>query len=94
MCSKLKQIQHDTVLVFLLLTLSQYINIVFLLLILKKYVPAGCERRVIMFSKHKKAMYLFYNEICKTYFIQQFITVPNWNKLWPAETYVHNMFIS
>ena len=46
---------------------SQYINIVFLLWTLNKYLLIGCERQVIMFWK--------------PYFIQQFIIAPNWYKL-------------
>ena len=33
---------------------SQYINIMFLLLILNKNLSVGCERQVIMFWKHTK----------------------------------------
>ena len=48
-------------------------NIVFLLLTLNKYLPVGCEKRVVMFWK------LYF----KAYFIQQFIIAPNWDKLRP-----------
>ena len=39
--------------------LSQHINIMFLLLTLNKYLAVGCERRVIMFWKHKKLYICF-----------------------------------
>ena len=52
---------------------SHNINIVFLILILNKYLSVGYERRVIMFWK------LYF----KAYFIQQFMTAPNSNKLRP-----------
>ena len=38
---------------------SQHVDIVFLLLTLNKYLSAGCERRVIIFWKHKKRYICF-----------------------------------
>ena len=35
--------------------------------------------------KKQKARYLSRNISCKTYFIQRFVIVPNWNKLWIFE---------
>ena len=52
---------------------SQHISIVFLLWTLKKYLPVGCERQVIMFWK----------PYSKAYFIQQFTIAANWNKFQP-----------
>ena len=52
---------------------SQNINIVFLLLVLNEYFSVRCERQTAMFWK----------PYFKTYFIQQFIIEPNWNKLRP-----------
>ena len=51
---------------------SQHINIVFLLLALNKYLPAGSERKDNAL-KTQKAVYLFRNESFKAFFIQRLI---------------------
>ena len=75
MCSSLKinTACHRSFVFIVYFDHSQHINIVFLLLTLNKYLSVWCERQVIMFWK----------PYFKAYFIQQFVTAPNWNKLRP-----------
>ena len=65
MCSKLKlnTTWHRSGVFIVDFDQSQYINIVFLLLTLNKYLSVGCESQVIMFWKHKKRHICFVTKV-------------------------------
>ena len=56
MCSKLKikRAWHRSGVFVVDFDHNRHINIVFLFLIFNKYLSVGCEKQIIMFSKHKK----------------------------------------
>ena len=70
MCSKLNTAWHRSGVYITDFDHSQHVKIAFLLLTLNKCLSAGCKRQVIMFWKHKKAIYLFPTKSCKSSFIQ------------------------
>ena len=61
MCSKLKinTAWHRSGVFLIDFDQSQYVNAVFILLTLNKYLSVGCERQVMMFWKHKKRYIYF-----------------------------------
>ena len=68
MCSKVKinTAWHSSSVFILDFDPTQHISIVFVLLILNKYMSVGCERQVIMFWKHKKCYICFVIKVARS----------------------------
>ena len=78
MCSKLKlnTTLHRSGAFIVDFEQSEYINIVFLLLTLNKYLVIRVRKTSHNVLKTQKVTYLFRNKSCKAYFIQRFIIAP------------------